>query len=196
MAIQLTGASPSALGAAGMAGIETPRGRLGARVFRTCKGRVTRAARSISRLVGRLMHARTHKATVIGTRPGGGPRASLARLDLRPVMATGMTGMTGITGMTGMTGMTSTTGVDDSPGSHGTWTTRSLSSPARTVSTDTPSRSPAFYGVRLKPGISPATPPAERPDTGLPPPLPARSKRLEDLFSGRLTLDSIRGSGG
>ncbi|OZI20173.1 hypothetical protein CAL26_21775 [Bordetella genomosp. 9] len=204
MAIQLPGASPSALGAAGMAGIETPRGRLGARVFRTCRSRVTRAARSISRLVERLIHARTPKTTLIGTRPGGGPRASLARLALRPVTGTCMMGGADIPAMSGSTAAAVAPGarpsagaarIDDPDGSPGAWSSRSSSSPARTTSTGTPAGSPAYCGVRLKPGISPGTPPAQQPDAGMPPPLPARSKRLEDLFNGKLSPDSIRGSG-
>ncbi|CAM3799948.1 hypothetical protein BOSP111201_25955 [Bordetella sputigena] len=181
MAIQLTSASPAALGAAGMGGIETPRGRLGGRVFRACRGGVTRAARSISRLIGRLMHTRTRNVPLVAARAGGGPRASIGRLEL---------GTFGAPGGAGAASSAPWSGAMGERRSPGDISTRSLPNPARGSGTSPPAGdSPVSYtyGVRLKPGRGGGIKGGNEATAGMPPPLPRRSRQLDALLNGMLT---------
>ncbi len=191
MAIQLTSAPSAALGAAGMGGIETPRGRLGGRVFRACRGGVTRAARSISRLIGRLVHTRNRNMSLVAARAGGGPRASIGRLDLRPFGAAGAMGPGGSNGTNVWTRSSAAREQHDSPGG---MSTRSLPNPTSRFSTDTPiADSPASYGVRLKPGMDRGPRGGNTTTGGPPPPLPGRSKELDGLLDGTLGPRNLAG---
>ncbi|WP_141218241.1 hypothetical protein [Bordetella genomosp. 11] len=166
MAIHNNTISLSVPGAAGMGGVEPPRGRLSERLFRACKGRATRAARSVSRMVGRIIRTRSSSPPPMRSATPGAPRASLRKLDFAAVDSSRCRGL------------------QISPGS---LSSKSMPDFALRGSSATPSPSgslPPIEGVRLKPGRSAGSLPTRKPSFGGPPALPPRPPGLGDPFHG------------
>lgn len=160
MTTSVNSALPPSIGMTGMRGAEAPRGNLGMRVFRACKGTVTRAARSLSRAIACLGPARARHAP-IAAKSGGPRRAGIGRLDFSLPPGPGDSGMP--------------------PGAA---SRRSTPDGVARATPDLPSPTGSIPGVRLKPGRSAGGSPAASPAADGPPALPPRSPALERLWSG------------
>lgn len=142
---------------AGMGGIESRLGALGARVFRTCKGGVTRAARSLNRMISRAVHGRPATVPLVAAQAGSARRASIRKLDFPAVDASRFHGL------------------QPSPGAVSSKSTPDciLRSRPQTPS----SLAEPIPGVRLKPGRSAGDLPRTPEFRDEPPPLPRRAPR-------------------
>jgi len=162
----INGTSPPLfIGGAGNAGIEAPRGNLAGRLFRVCKGKAARAARSLGSMVSRIAHFRSRGLPLVRGEPGRGPRASVRPQNLVVLGSAQVR--------------------DGNRLSPGAMSSNSMPSSVLRGRPATPSPTSPAPMVRLKPGRSAGTPPPKV--SGGLPPLPARSPELEDRFQGRLS---------
>jgi hypothetical protein len=156
---------PPFIAGAGIGGIEAPRGNLAGRLFRVCKGKAARAARSLSSMVTRITHFRPRGVPLVRGEPGRGRRASIRPQNLAVLGSAQMR--------------------DGNRLSPGAMSSNSVPNSVLRRRPATPSPTSPAPMVRLKPGRSAGTPPPKV--SGGSPPLPARSPELEDRFQGRLS---------
>ncbi|WP_145925329.1 hypothetical protein [Bordetella sp. H567] len=161
MGININTATPVAGGAA-IGGIETSVERL----FRTCKGTATRAARSLSRMIDRLIHSRPRNVPLVRAQTNSQRRASIRKLDFSSVGSSRF---------------------QDTQVSPGGLSSQSMPNCVLRSPSGTPSSfsSMPIPGVRLKPGRSAGALPTPQPVSGGRPALPARPPGLGDPFYDR-----------